>query len=88
MEKGSKVELRGGLMLSDLEGRVIWREEIMRPVFYAAMLETGNFVLAYNDSFYARQSFNHLTDTILPSQKLELDGSLCSRPSELQQRKV
>lgn len=80
--KGSQLELTSGgnLTLNDPEGAVIWRAETIDngrafpvdKVNYAEMLDTGNFVLVKNGSIgsYEWQSFDHPTDTILPTQVL------------------
>ncbi|KAK6144011.1 hypothetical protein DH2020_020831 [Rehmannia glutinosa] len=46
------------------------------------MLDSGNFVLARNNSAVVWQSFDHPTDTLLPAQVLNRDGSLFSSFSE------
>ncbi|XP_021887698.1 G-type lectin S-receptor-like serine/threonine-protein kinase LECRK3 [Carica papaya] len=79
--KGSKVELTadGQLSLTDPRQQVIWET---RPgstgVAYAAMLDTGNFVLAFNESDYAWESFKNPTDTMLPTQALDIGEKLSS----------
>lgn len=52
-------------------------------VAYAAMLDTGNFVLAANTSAVLWQSFDFPTDTLLPSQVLSRGDVLVSTFSEL-----
>ena len=52
---GSKVELTEGgqLVLSDPTGTGIWKSELVGlGVVHAAMLDTGNFVLASQDGGY------------------------------------
>ncbi|KAL4612158.1 hypothetical protein ACB092_08G178700 [Castanea dentata] len=82
---GSKVELtKGGqLVLSDPTGTEIWKSELgSLGVVYAAMLDTGNFVLASQDGGHLWQSFDHPTDTMLPTQTMSLGGKLVAHYSE------
>ncbi|KAL6333346.1 hypothetical protein AAG906_028531 [Vitis piasezkii] len=60
----------------------IWDQVSFTGVAYAAMLDTGNFVLASHDSTYLWQSFNHPTDTILPTQILNQGIKLIALFSE------
>ncbi|XP_062097019.1 G-type lectin S-receptor-like serine/threonine-protein kinase LECRK3 [Humulus lupulus] len=48
----------------------------------ASMMDTGNFVVYDSDGNMIWQSFNHPTDTILPSQRLLADSELISSASE------
>ena len=74
VQRGSRVELTTGgqFVLNDPEGKQIWNAVYASKVSYAAMLDTGNFVLASQDSIYLWESFDHPTDTILPTQMLDL----------------
>ncbi|PRQ35336.1 putative protein kinase RLK-Pelle-SD-2b family [Rosa chinensis] len=83
VQQGSKVEFSfdGKFTLTDI--RTDKRTNIAdgqstdtTGVAYAAMLDTGNFVLAAQNSTYLWQSFDHPTDTILPTQTLNLNSSL------------
>ncbi|KAJ7982157.1 Receptor-like protein kinase 1 [Quillaja saponaria] len=79
--KGSKLELTadGRVTLNDPKGQVSWKAEfIIGSISYASMLDTGNFILAYQNSSYARESFKNPTDTILPTQILETGQKLLS----------
>ena len=79
---GSKVELTqdGQFILSDPTGKEIWKPALNRlGVAYAAMLDTGNFVLASQDTVHLWQSFDHPTDTMLPTQKMSLGSKLVAR---------
>ncbi|EOY32492.1 Receptor-like protein kinase 1 [Theobroma cacao] len=70
LQSGSKVDLTrvGWLVLRDQTGRQIWTPiSTGIGVSYAAMLDTGNFVLAGQDSTILWQSFDDPTDTILPT---------------------
>ena len=84
--RGSKVELTtdGEFILNDQKGKQMWKADLIGPgVAYAAMLDTGNFVLASHDSTYLWQSFNHPTDTILPTQILNQGIKLIALFSEV-----
>ncbi|KAL6347674.1 hypothetical protein AAG906_026202 [Vitis piasezkii] len=83
--KGSKVELKadGQFTLEDPLGQFIWQAQSgAHGVAYAAMLESGNSVLASEDSSYVWESFKSPADTILPTQVLEIGGMLSSRQAE------
>ncbi|XP_073110759.1 G-type lectin S-receptor-like serine/threonine-protein kinase LECRK1 [Elaeis guineensis] len=80
VQTGSEVKLTsdGQLVLSDQKGQEIWSAET-KSVSYAAMLDTGNFVLASNGSGYLWQSFDHPSDTLLPGHQ---SNSLFSHQSD------
>ncbi|KAE8649500.1 G-type lectin S-receptor-like serine/threonine-protein kinase LECRK3 [Cucumis sativus] len=88
--KGSTFQFTNGgqLVLNDPGGNQIWTATVSssgnsnRSVSYAAMLDSGNFVLAAADSEILWQSFDVPTDTILPSQTLNMGGTLVARYSE------
>ncbi|EEF30031.1 BRASSINOSTEROID INSENSITIVE 1-associated receptor kinase 1 precursor, putative [Ricinus communis] len=81
-QQGSKLEVSvNGLLLTDPGGQLIWEQQTA-TVSYAAMLDTGNFVLVDNNSDYLWESFKNPTDTILPSQALEPGTFLFSRLAE------
>ncbi|XP_038902604.1 G-type lectin S-receptor-like serine/threonine-protein kinase LECRK3 [Benincasa hispida] len=86
--KGSTVQFTSGdqLVLNDPGGNQIWTptsyRNTNRSVSYAAMLDSGNFVLVASDSEILWQSFDAPTDTILPSQTLNMRGVLVARYSE------
>ncbi|XVF13446.1 hypothetical protein REPUB_Repub08aG0208600 [Reevesia pubescens] len=80
VEEGSSVVLSAtGLVLNDHKGQKIWEAKLDSTVSYAAMLDSGNFVLAANNSSYVWESFKNPTDTILPTQILDLGTTLSSR---------
>lgn len=80
--KNSKVQLTdGGLVLTDPRGGELWRSPTSGSVTSGAMTDAGNFVIHAGDSV-AWESFEHPTDTILPSQILEREGVLSSRYSD------
>ncbi|KAG6781757.1 hypothetical protein POTOM_014670 [Populus tomentosa] len=80
VQGGSRVQLTrdGELVLNDQSGRQIW----IRPesggsgTAYAAMLDTGNFVVASQAGANLWQSFDVPTDTLLPSQNLNSGAQL------------
>ncbi|XP_038726019.1 G-type lectin S-receptor-like serine/threonine-protein kinase LECRK3 [Tripterygium wilfordii] len=84
-QKGSKVDLTtdGRLVLSDPQGGQMWSvDSAINEAAYAAMLDTGNFVLARQDSVNLWESFDEPTDTILPTQTFNQDSQLISRYTE------
>lgn len=74
---GSKAYLipGGQLSLRDPTGREIWNPGV-NNFSYAAMLDTGNFVLLTTNSTVQWQSFDNPTDTILPGQVVNEGTSL------------
>ncbi|XP_077227659.1 G-type lectin S-receptor-like serine/threonine-protein kinase LECRK3 [Tasmannia lanceolata] len=82
---GSKVEWTssGELVLSNNQGRAIWTSQVTNGIATsAAMLDTGNLVLWNSSSDITWQSFDHPTDTILPTQILHMEAMLYSRETE------
>lgn len=81
--KGSKVELTtdGQLILNDPQGKMLWSAgQQVSGATYAAMLDSGNFILASRSSAdNLWESFKNPTDTILPTQKLEVNSIVSSR---------
>uniref|UniRef100_A0A803MWZ4 non-specific serine/threonine protein kinase n=1 Tax=Chenopodium quinoa TaxID=63459 RepID=A0A803MWZ4_CHEQI len=84
---GSKVEFTTdkGLTLTNSDGLEIWRAKLVsngssdgERLSYAAILDTGNFILANQASAILWQSFDEPTDTLLPTQVLNLGGQLIS----------
>ncbi|KAI3996316.1 hypothetical protein MKX01_026784 [Papaver californicum] len=84
--KGSKVELTsdGQLILNDPRGYLLWSAgQQVSSATYAAMLDSGNFVLASRDSGdHLWESFKNSTDTILPTQIMEVNSVLYSRQTK------
>ncbi|CAN0902019.1 G-type lectin S-receptor-like serine/threonine-protein kinase LECRK3 [Linum grandiflorum] len=80
---GSTVQLTsdGGLVLADPSGREIWSPIETAAASYAAMLDTGNFVLAGRDSSTLWESFDQPTDTLLPTQILGRGSQLIAKYS-------
>ncbi|CAI0555682.1 unnamed protein product [Linum tenue] len=81
--RGSKLELTtsGRLVLTDPSGRHVWSPN-SDPASHAAMLDTGNFVLAANDSSTLWESFQEPADTLLPTQTLEQGSQLIAKYSK------
>ncbi|KAK8557992.1 hypothetical protein V6N13_050342 [Hibiscus sabdariffa] len=82
---GSKIELtaENGLVLRDPRGQQLWRSDIATDeAAYGVMNDTGNFVVRGRNSDVLWQSFDHPTDTLLPTQTLEINGKLFSRLNE------
>ncbi|KAL8495923.1 hypothetical protein ACS0TY_019877 [Phlomoides rotata] len=82
--EGSRIQLteQGQHILSDSRGKEIWRAGIgNRASTGAAMLDSGNFVLRNGDDSIW-ESFSYPSDTMLPGQKLSMEGNLTARQSE------
>ncbi|CAI9778589.1 unnamed protein product [Fraxinus pennsylvanica] len=85
VSRGSTVEIdaQNGLVLLDPQGRRLWRtENIVDNVSHGFMNDTGNFVIARSDSSGIWESFKNPSDTMLPTQIIEINGMLVSRTSE------
>ncbi|KAJ8643583.1 hypothetical protein MRB53_005331 [Persea americana] len=84
VQRGSILNLTdsGQLVLYDNQSQEIWKPNISAPAAMAAMLDTGEFVLKGLNSSRIWGTFNHPTDTILPTQKLDQNSSLFSRRAE------
>ena len=85
VQQGSMVELTriGSLVLKDPTGREVWTADVAGTgVSYAAMMDTGNFVLANQNSVHLWESFNKTTDTLLPTQIFVRGRKLIARYSE------
>ncbi|KAE8649504.1 hypothetical protein Csa_017988 [Cucumis sativus] len=87
---GSILQLttHGQLVLNDSAANQIWAANFQTEnttVSHAAMLDTGNFILAAannNSQVVLWQSFDEPTDTILPSQVMKPDTILIARFSK------
>ncbi|XP_050371525.1 G-type lectin S-receptor-like serine/threonine-protein kinase LECRK2 [Argentina anserina] len=81
--QGSKVELTsdGQFVLNDAKGNQVWSADYSTStgVSYAALLDTGNFAIANQNSTYLWESFDEPTDTMLPTQSLKQNGVLYAR---------
>ncbi|KAF8036603.1 hypothetical protein BT93_C2357 [Corymbia citriodora subsp. variegata] len=83
--KGSKVQLTAdrGLVLADPRWIKLWSSGLSGTgLAYAAMLDTGNFILASRDHVNLWDSFSQPTDTILPTQQLGQGSRVNARYSE------
>ncbi|GLT59533.1 hypothetical protein SLA2020_323460 [Shorea laevis] len=87
VQRGSTIRLTrdGQFRLNDSQGKQVWAADLVGSgtVSYAAMLDSGNFVLASQDSINLWESFDQPTDTILPTQILNVGSSLIARYSEM-----
>ncbi|KAI6685552.1 hypothetical protein NL676_031465 [Syzygium grande] len=80
--EGSKVQLTadGCLVLTDPKGGELWAPSPTGAgVAYAAMLDTGNFILANQDGINLWETFSQPTDTILPTQTLNQGSKVNAR---------
>ncbi|CAL9104539.1 unnamed protein product [Musa textilis] len=77
---GSTLQLTsdGRLSLGDQDGKQVWNAGAANASF-AALLDTGNLVLAASSSNFLWQSFDFPTDTLLPGQVLIQGSSLRSQ---------
>ncbi|KAK6937069.1 Protein kinase domain [Dillenia turbinata] len=84
VQRGSIIQLTkdGQFLFNDPNGQEIWSATFVGILSYAAMLDTGNFVLASQDSVNLWETFDNPTDTILPTQTLSLSTQLVARFSE------
>ncbi|GLT82267.1 hypothetical protein SLE2022_006670 [Rubroshorea leprosula] len=87
VQQGSKVQLTtdGQFVLIDPKGQEVWMANLngAGTCSYVAMHDTGNFVVASQDSTNLWESFDQPTDTILPTQILNIGSSLDARYSEM-----
>ncbi|XP_056162556.1 G-type lectin S-receptor-like serine/threonine-protein kinase LECRK2 [Syzygium oleosum] len=84
--EGSTVRLTAdnGLVLADPKGRELWSSRLTGTgVAYAAMLNTGNFILASTNHINLWDTFSQPTDTILPTQQLGQGSIVNARYSEM-----
>ncbi|KAK3439482.1 hypothetical protein EUGRSUZ_C04356 [Eucalyptus grandis] len=73
--EGSEIQFttNGRFVLVDPNGRELWSpSSTVAGLAYAAMLDTGNFILASASHVNLWDSFSHPTDTILPTQRLDV----------------
>ncbi|KNA25172.1 hypothetical protein SOVF_008970 [Spinacia oleracea] len=86
--QGSSVTIttNEGLILSDPQGSNLWNTSSDlngNVVSYGFMSDTGNFILTSSShSKPVWQSFEHPTDTLLPTQLMNIEGTVDSRLSE------
>ncbi|XP_031100282.1 G-type lectin S-receptor-like serine/threonine-protein kinase RLK1 [Ipomoea triloba] len=79
-----RVDSSFGLILSDSEGNKLWSpgDGLSQVIDHAFLNDTGNLVLVGRDSTVVWDTFSHPTDTLLPTQEMEIGGMLISRRSE------
>jgi hypothetical protein len=83
--RGSKVTLTSeeGLLLTSPQGEQFWKPDtLIGTVAYGVMTNTGNFALQDSNFNTIWESFRNPTDTLLPTQIMELGGVVSSRQSE------
>ncbi|OMP03495.1 hypothetical protein COLO4_10378 [Corchorus olitorius] len=84
--RGSKLELflDSGLVLNGPQGEELWSAQTINTTFvaYGFMNDTGNFVLLNENLVVVWESFKNPTDTMLPTQTLQISGVLSSRHKE------
>ncbi|KAG0467908.1 hypothetical protein HPP92_017236, partial [Vanilla planifolia] len=68
----------GQLSLRDQAGAEVWNPSVQNAA-YAAMLDSGNFVLASSSGSYLWESFSSPIDTILPTQSLGPNSELIAK---------
>lgn len=80
----SKVELTDqGLLLRPPQGdQQLLTEFPAAAIAYGVMNDTGNFMIVDTSFRVIWETFNHPTDTLLPTQTMEIDGLLYSRQTE------
>ncbi|KAL8110336.1 G-type lectin S-receptor-like serine/threonine-protein kinase LECRK3 [Apium graveolens] len=82
---GSKVQLTvdRGLVLSDSRGNGIWTSKSFSgTASNAAFNDTGNFRIVGSDTTTLWDTFSNPTDTLLPTQTMDVNGELYSRKTE------
>ncbi|XP_059629461.1 G-type lectin S-receptor-like serine/threonine-protein kinase LECRK3 [Cornus florida] len=72
----------GQLLLRPTQGQDMYIATLDQPASNASMLDSGNFVLYNSDQQIIWQSFEHPTDTLLPSQRLSNGAELFSSASD------
>ncbi|KAK3439489.1 hypothetical protein EUGRSUZ_C04367 [Eucalyptus grandis] len=84
--EGSEIQLTmdGRFVLVDPNGRELWSPSpTVAGVEYAAMLDTGNFVLVSQNHVNLWETFSQPTDTLLPTQQLDQGTKVKARYSEM-----
>ncbi|KAJ0571420.1 putative protein kinase RLK-Pelle-SD-2b family [Helianthus annuus] len=79
--RGSKLTFsrKGAMVLTDVGGMIVWQTNTTpTDADRAVLLNTGNLVLKNQKDEIIWQSFDHPTDTLLPSQTLTKTKSLIS----------
>ncbi|KAK3439493.1 hypothetical protein EUGRSUZ_C04371 [Eucalyptus grandis] len=84
--EGSEIQLTtdGRFVLVDPNGRELWSPSpTVAGIAYAAMLDTGNFVLVSQNHVNLWETFSQPTDTLLPTQQLDQGTKVNARYSEM-----
>ncbi|OIW05329.1 hypothetical protein TanjilG_28794 [Lupinus angustifolius] len=85
--KGSRLMLNdsNGLVLSTPQGSELWRSSnlTLAAIYSGLMTDDGNFQLRDQNLVTLWDSFSHPTDTLVPTQTMELNSILSSRQGEL-----
>nr|GMD13082.1 G-type lectin S-receptor-like serine/threonine-protein kinase RLK1 [Ipomoea batatas] len=77
-----RLDADSGLILSDPQGNKLWTPDVLGEVVDHGFLnDTGKFVLVGSDSTVLWDTFAHPTDTLLPTQEMEIGSMLISRRS-------
>nr|GMD16411.1 G-type lectin S-receptor-like serine/threonine-protein kinase RLK1 [Ipomoea batatas] len=80
-----RVDSGSGLILEDPQGNKLWSpgdDGLSQVIDHGFLNDTGNLVLVGRDSRVVWDTFSHPTDTLLPTQEMEIGGMLISRRSE------
>ncbi|KAL5567260.1 hypothetical protein UlMin_030424 [Ulmus minor] len=83
--RSSKLNLTSdpGLLLTNPQGQELWKSEtIVGVVDHGVITDEGSFVLVDSNSSKLWETFEHPTDTLLPTQIMNRGGLLSSRQSE------
>ncbi|KOM36592.1 hypothetical protein LR48_Vigan02g274200 [Vigna angularis] len=83
--KGSTLELSKsrGLVLKNPQGVELWTSQLISgTISHGLMNDTGNFQLLGVNSQILWDSFSNPTDTLVPTQIMEVKGTLSSRQKE------
>ncbi|KAM7497567.1 hypothetical protein LguiA_021981 [Lonicera macranthoides] len=84
VSSGSTLDLnpQNGLVLTDPQGTQLWSTPISSTIDHGFFNDTGNFALVGTNSSNLWESFENPTDTLLPTQTMEINGVLNSRISD------
>ncbi|XP_066354140.1 putative receptor protein kinase ZmPK1 [Miscanthus floridulus] len=78
---GSEVRLNkdGTMVLTDYDGTVVWQTNTSsKGADYAELMDSGNLVMKNQGGNILWQSFDHPTDTLLPTQPVTASAKLVS----------
>ncbi|XP_062083919.1 G-type lectin S-receptor-like serine/threonine-protein kinase RLK1 [Humulus lupulus] len=72
-----------GLVLTNPQGQELWKSDsVLGDVSHGVMSDEGNFIIENSNSEKLWETFDHPTDTMLPTQTLDRGGVLSSRQTE------